>query len=241
MAACRVTASGAAAVPWRTRGRSRLHELRIPTVDPSPRHKGGRNRLHELRIPIVDLCKHRPDTKEDAHRISRPRERDEQPVHVLVVRQVRVAQRHAKGHHVDNHPRDGDVSEHRVVPSPLQGVEGLRDAAGDGDDEAGDENDPMEDHVVARRVARVFLRPSRLGELLLQSLHGVLVIFAILVDEAIHHGDLGVGEPRALVLVEQLVLLGLLLLGLRVAFLLGDFEDDLLEPQAAAHRLPHPL
>ena len=44
---------------------------------------------------------------------------------------------------------------------PLQGVERLGDATGDGHDEAGDEDDPVEDHVVLGAVTLLLL--LRLG------------------------------------------------------------------------------
>ena len=40
---------------------------------------------------------------------------------------------------------------------PLKGVERLGDATGDGHDEAGDEDDPVEDHVVLGAVTLLLL------------------------------------------------------------------------------------
>ena len=48
-----------------------------------------------------------------------------------------------------------------AVAPPLQGVERLGDATGDGHDEAGDEDDPVEDHVVLGAVTLLLL--LRLG------------------------------------------------------------------------------
>jgi len=52
------------------------------------------------------------------------------------------------------------------------------------------EDDPVEDHVVLGRVALLLLRAGRLGQLLLQRLHRVLVVLAVGVDEAVHDGHL---------------------------------------------------
>ena len=73
-------------------------------------------RSHELGVAVGDLSDHSAHAEEHAHGVDRPRERDEEAVDVLVVRQVGVPQRHAEGHHVDDDPGHGDVGEHRVVP-----------------------------------------------------------------------------------------------------------------------------
>ena len=78
----------------------------------------------------------------------------------------------------------------RAAAPPLQGVERLGDTTGDGHDEAGDEDDPVEDHVVPRAVARVLDRAGRLGQLLLQRLHCLLVVLAARVYKPVHDGHL---------------------------------------------------
>ena len=75
---------------------------------------------------------------------------------------------------------------------PLQGVERLGDATGDGHDEAGDEDDPVEDHVVLGAVALLLLLPRRLRELLLQRLYSILIVLAARVYKPVHDGHLEV-------------------------------------------------
>ena len=49
----------------------------------------------------------------------------------------------------------------RAAAPPLQGVERLGDTTGDGHDEAGDEDDPVEDHVVLGAVTLLLLLRGR--------------------------------------------------------------------------------